>query len=203
MHSGGPRLIDPVFLDTLIYRREGLEPRLGCAVDIEPETTKPVGSFKGRGTGAVASLLADAGRRGGGVRQCGHVGQTRVWSGRARGLDVTVVVSRSAAATKLDRIRAQGATREPVDGDDELARERAASLARNEDIRLLEDSLDLKPCEAAGDHPLGAGELRSAGRHRCACPRGGLATGVGHVLQELAPHVEVVCVQALGARALA
>ncbi|WP_164183687.1 hypothetical protein [Streptomyces sp. 604F] len=58
MHSGGPRLIDPVFLDTLIYRREGLEPRLGCAVDIEPETTKPVGSFKGRGTGAVASLLA-------------------------------------------------------------------------------------------------------------------------------------------------
>ncbi|ESQ07081.1 Threonine dehydratase [Streptomyces sp. PVA_94-07] len=26
---------------------------------------------------------------------------------------------------------------------------------------------------------------------------------MGHVLQELAPHVEVVCVQALGARALA
>ncbi|WTD06874.1 pyridoxal-phosphate dependent enzyme [Streptomyces albidoflavus] len=152
------RLIDPVFLDTPFYRCEALEPSLGCAVNIKLETANPVRSFKGRGTEVVASLLADADRRAVVCASAGNLGQALAWSGRTRGLDVTVVASRSATAAKLDRIRALGATLELLDGDHERARERAADLARNADIRLLE---------------------------------------------ELAPQVEVVCVQALGAPALA
>ena len=50
---------------------------------------------------------------------------------------------------QLDRIRALGATLELVDGDHELARERAAEIAHHNGIRLLEDSLDLETCEGA------------------------------------------------------
>jgi hypothetical protein len=56
------RVIDPVFLDTPLYRCEALEPELGCTVSIKLETANPVRSFKARGTEVVASLLADQGR---------------------------------------------------------------------------------------------------------------------------------------------
>ena len=57
------RVIDPVFLDTPLYRCEALEPDLGCTVSIKLETANPVRSFKARGTEVVASLLADNGSR--------------------------------------------------------------------------------------------------------------------------------------------
>ena len=55
------RVIDPVFLDTPLYRCEALEPGLGCTVSIKLETANPVRSFKARGTEVVASLLAGHG----------------------------------------------------------------------------------------------------------------------------------------------
>ncbi|MEW2704831.1 PLP-dependent lyase/thiolase [Streptomyces koyangensis] len=178
------RLIDPVFLDTPFYRCEALEPSLGCAVNIKLETANPVRTFKGRGTEVVASLLADADRRAVVCASAGNLGQALAWSGRTRGLDVTVVASRSATAAKLDRIRALGATLELVDGDHERARERAADIARNADIRLLEDSLDLETCEGAGTI---GWELATAGTPfdtvLLALGGGALATGVGHVLK--------------------
>ena len=44
------RVIDPIFLDTPLYRCEALEPGLGCTVSIKLETANPVRSFKARGT---------------------------------------------------------------------------------------------------------------------------------------------------------
>ncbi|MFT8900576.1 MAG: hypothetical protein ABF965_11060, partial [Propionibacterium freudenreichii] len=43
-------VIDPVFLDTPLYRCEALEPVLGCTVSIKLETANPIRSFKARGT---------------------------------------------------------------------------------------------------------------------------------------------------------
>lgn len=190
-------LIDPVFLDTPLYRCEPLEPDLGCAVSIKLETANPVRSFKGRGTELVASQLT-------GPAVCasaGNLGQALAWSGRGRGLDIRVVASRFAPATKLDRIRMFGAVLELVDGDFEMARERAVAVARDEGIRLVEDSLDIETCEGAATIGL---ELA---RTPCdvvliALGGGAMATGIGHVLKTLAPQVEVVCVQPLGAPAM-
>jgi threonine dehydratase len=104
----------------------------------------------------------------------GNLGQALAWSGRSRGLDVTVAASRFAPAAKLDRIRALGAWLELVDGDFDVARERAAAVARYDGIRLVEDSLDieqqrrpgrLSPLDRCGSHrqvlrmPFGAGQL--------------------------------------------
>ncbi|MFI0819921.1 threonine/serine dehydratase [Streptomyces sp. NPDC021098] len=198
------RVIDPIFLDTPLYRCEALEPRLGCAVSIKLETANPVRSFKARGTEVVASALAD----GGGSRavvcaSAGNLGQALAWSGRDRGLDVTVVASRFATVAKLDRIRALGARLELVDGDHEMARERAAAIARHDGIRLVEDSLDIETCEGAATIGLElVATAPSFDTVLIALGGGALATGVGHVMKALAPDVEVICVQPLGAPAM-
>ncbi|MFB4304141.1 threonine/serine dehydratase [Actinomadura sp. NTSP31] len=197
------RTIDPVFLDTPLYRCEALEPGLGCAVSIKLETANPVRSFKARGTEVVASLLAGNGPRAAVCASAGNLGQALAWSGRRRGLDVTVVASRFAPAAKLDRIRALDARLELVDGDFDMARERAAAIARHDGIRLVEDSLDLETCEGAATIGL---ELADAAPPfdavLIALGGGALATGVGHVLKESAPEAEVICVQPLGAPAM-
>lgn len=198
------RVIDPVFLDTPLYRCEALEPGLGCAVSIKLETANPVRSFKARGAEVVASLLADNGSTAVVCASGGNLGQALAWSGRVRGLDVTVVASRLASAVKLDRMRALGARLELVDGDHEVARARAAAIARHEGIRLLEDSLDIETCEGAATIGL---ELVDAALSfdavLIALGGGALATGVGHVLKAFAPEVEVICIQPAGAAAMA
>ena len=202
------RVIDPLFLDTPLYRCEALEPDLGCAVSIKLETANPVRSFKARGTEVVASLLADSGARAVVCASAGNLGQALAWSGRGRGLDVTVVASRFAPAAKLDRIRALGARLELVDGDFEVARERAAAIARYHGIRLVEDSLDIETCEGAATIglELTGQELvnteTSFDAVLIALGGGALATGVGHVVKARAPEVEVICVQPLGAPAM-
>ena len=197
------RVIDPVFLDTPLYRCEALEPALGCAVSIKLETANPVRSFKARGTEVIASLLAGHGSRAVVCASAGNLGQALAWSGRGRGLEVTVVASRFAPAVKLDRIRALDARLELVDGDFEAARERAAALARHEGIRLVEDSLDIETCEGAATIGLElAGTAGSFDAVPIALGGGALATGVGHVLKAAAPDVEVICVQPLGAPAM-
>ncbi|MFC4036674.1 threonine/serine dehydratase [Streptomyces polygonati] len=197
------QVIDPIFLDTPLYRCEALEPGLGCAVSVKLETANPVRSFKARGTELVASQLAGHGPAAVVCASAGNLGQALAWSGRGRGLDVTVVASRFATVAKLDRIRALGARLELVDGDHELARERAAAIARHDGIRLVEDSLDIETCEGAATIGLELADAAPAfDAVLIALGGGALATGVGHVMKALAPAVEVICVQPLGAPAM-
>ena len=197
------RVIDPVFLDTPLYRCEALEPGLGCTVSIKLETANPVRSFKARGTEVVASLLAGHGRRAVVCASAGNLGQALAWSGRGRGLEVTVVASRCAPAAKLDRIRALDARLELVDGDFDMARERAAAIARHDGIRLVEDSADIETCEGAATIGLElTGTMPAFDAVLIALGGGALATGVGHVIKARAPGTEVICIQPLGAPAM-
>ncbi|MFD0855882.1 hypothetical protein ACFQ07_26810, partial [Actinomadura adrarensis] len=56
------RVIDPVFLDTPLFRCDALGDALGCGVSVKLETANPVRSFKGRGTELVAGELSAQGR---------------------------------------------------------------------------------------------------------------------------------------------
>jgi threonine dehydratase len=126
----------------------------------------------------------------------GNLGQALAWSGRGRGLEVTVVASRLAPAAKLDRIRALGARLELVDGDFDTARERAAAIARYDGIRLVEDSADIETCEGAATIGLELVDtVPSFDAVLIALGGGALATGVGHVVKARAPDVEVICIQ--------
>ena len=196
-------VIDPVFLDTPMYPCDALGRALGCRVSIKLETANPVRSFKGRGTELVASMLAEQGRSAVVCASAGNLGQALAWSAGRRGIDVTVVASRWAPAAKLDRIRALGAALELVDGDFEAARERAASIAERDGVRLVEDSRDLETCEGAATIGLelaaGAAQFDAV---LIALGGGAMATGVGHVLKTHAPAAEVICVQPSGAPAM-
>jgi threonine dehydratase len=197
------QLIDPVFLNTPLYRCEALEPALGCAVSVKLETANPVRSFKGRGTEVVAGRLAQAGTPAAVCASAGNLGQALAWSGRKRGLDITVVARRAAPMVKLDGIRALGARLELVDGDFEVARERATVIAQRDGIRLVEDSLDLETCEGAATIGLELAEAAPAfDTVLIALGGGAMATGIGHVLRTLAPEVEVICVQPEAAPAM-
>lgn len=197
------RAINPMLLDTPLYRCVALESALGCAVSIKLETANPVRSFKARGTELVAGQLAANGHHAVVCASAGNLGQALAWSGRERGLDVTVVASRFAPTVKLDRIRALGARLEVVDGDHELARDRATAVARERGIRLLEDSLDIETCEGAATIGLELVDTKpDFDAVLIALGGGALATGVGHVLKASAPEVEVICAQPLGAPAM-
>jgi threonine dehydratase len=196
------RLIDPVFLDTPLYRCEALERVLGCAVTIKLETANPVRCFKGRGTEVVAGLHADGGGRAVVCASAGNLGQALAWSGRRRDLEVTVVASRSATAAKLDRIRALGAELELIDGDIEAARARASQLARQHGVRLVEDSLDVETCDGAATMGLELAAGPSFDVVLIALGGGAMATGVGYVMKALRPGTEVICVQPAGAPAM-
>ncbi len=196
-------LIEPIFLDTPLYPCEALETSLGCKVSIKLETANPVRSFKARGAEVVASLLADNGSHAVVCASAGNLGQALAWSGRARGLQVTVVASRDAPQVKLDRIRFLDAKVELVDGDIEMARQRAAIIARRENLRLIEDSLDIETCEGAATIGLELAKAETTFDVALVALGGGaLATGVGHVLKAMAPAVEVICVQPHGAPAM-
>ncbi|HEV3358038.1 MAG TPA: pyridoxal-phosphate dependent enzyme [Pseudonocardiaceae bacterium] len=197
------QVIDPVFLDSPLYRCDALTAELGCAVSIKLETANPVRCFKGRGTEVVASQLAAAGGAAAVCASAGNLGQALAWSGRRRGIDVTVVASRFAPATKLARIRALGARLELVDGDFDLARERAVAISRDTGIRLVEDSLDIETCEGAATIGLElANATTSFDAVLIALGGGAMATGIGHVMKSLAPEAEVICVQPAGAPAM-
>jgi threonine dehydratase len=200
-------VIDPMFLDTPLYECETLGRRLGCRVSIKLETANPIGSFKGRGAELVTSLLSGGSRAAVVCASAGNLGQALGWSGRRRGLGVTVVASRWAPAVKLDRIRALGAELELVDGDFDVARARAASIARRRGVRLVEDSLDVETCEGAATIGVelagrASGEASRFDAVLIALGGGAMATGVGYVVKALMPGVEVICVQPRGAPAM-
>lgn len=196
-------VIHPAFLDTPLYRCAALEADLGCRVSIKLETANPVRSFKARGTEVVASGLAEAGSRAAVCASAGNLGHALAWSGRRRGLDITVIASHSAPAVKLECIRALGADLQLADGDFDTAREHAAAIAQRDGIRLVQDSLDVETCEGAATIGLELVEAAASfDTVLIALGGGALAVGIGHVLKAFAPHVEVICVQPAGAPAM-
>jgi threonine dehydratase len=197
--------IAPVFRNTPQYVCSPLGEALDCELVVKLETANPVRCFKGRGTETVMARLADTARFKRVVcASAGNLGLALAYSGRCRGIPVTVVAGSNANRYKLKRISASGATVRTVDGDFDDARHAARQIAETEGAFLVEDSDNLDTCEGAGTIGL---ELIEAGGPLdaviIALGGGAMATGVGHVFKCLAPNAEVVCVQPKGAPAMA
>jgi threonine dehydratase len=194
-----------VFRDTPQFVCSPLSEQLGCDLVIKLETANPIRCFKGRGIEvALSRLVLSNGQRRAICASAGNLGQALAYSGRTRGIDVTVIAGKSANASKVDRIRSLGATVELVDGDIEDARRRARGIAAEGAAFLVEDSENLDTCEGAGT--IGLELLDGFERIDAillALGGGALATGVGHVFKALAPASDVVCIQPTGAPAMA
>jgi threonine dehydratase len=197
--------IAPVFRDTPQYPCPSLSEALDCEVIVKLETSNPIRCFKGRETETVMARLAEStGSKSAVCASAGNLGQALAYSGRARGIPVTVVAGSTASPTKLERIRALGASVRLVDGDIEDARRLARRIADSEGAFLVEDSENLDTCEGAATIGIELVEgLDHVDAVLVALGGGAMATGVGHVFKCLAPQVEIVCVQPRGAPAMA
>jgi threonine dehydratase len=196
--------IDPAFLDTPVLRCAPLDRALGCSVTLKVETLNPVRSFKGRGTETVAGAAHENGASRMVCASAGNLGQALAYSGRRRGLEVTVVAARSANPFKLRQIAAFGADVRFVGEDIEDARLLAREIAEADRAYLVEDSLDLATCEGAAT--IGLELIRDdpgTDVVLVAVGGGAMASGVGYVVRSLAGHAEVVGIQPVGAPAMA
>jgi threonine dehydratase len=196
--------IDPAFLDTPVLPCAPLGRALGCSVRLKVETLNPVRSFKGRGTETVAAVACAKGASRVVCASAGNLGQALAYSGRNRGLEVTVVAARTASPLKLRQIAAFGANLRLAGEDIEDARLLAREIAQAGGAYLVEDSLDLATCEGAAT--IGLELVRDdPGLDVVLVALGGgaLASGVGYVMRSLAEHVEVIGIQPVGAPAMA
>jgi threonine dehydratase len=196
--------IDRVFLDAPVLPCAPLGHALGCAVTLKVETLNPVRSFKGRGTETVAAVAREQGASRVVCASAGNLGQALAYSGRRRGLDVTVVAARTANPLKLRQIAAFGADVR-LDGEDiEDARLTAREIAQADGGYLVEDSLDLATCEGAAT--IGLELVRDDPQLDVvlvAVGGGAMASGVGYAVRSLAEHAQVIGIQPAGAPAMA
>ena len=196
--------IDPAFLDTPALECAPLGRALGCSVTLKVETLNPVRSFKGRGSETVTAVARETGASSVVCASAGNLGQALAYSGRRRGLRVTVVAARTANPLKLSQIAALGADVRLEGEDIEDARRLAREIAQAGGAYLVEDSLDPATCEGAAtiglelvrDDPALDVVLVAVGG-------GAMASGVGYAVRSLAEGVEVIGIQPVGAPAMA
>ncbi|WP_328322654.1 pyridoxal-phosphate dependent enzyme [Kribbella sp. NBC_00382] len=186
--------IDPVFRETPQYDCGALGEVLGCRVILKVETVNPVRSFKGRGTETVLSRLPGAGAVV--CASAGNLGQALAYSGRRRGIEVTVVASAAANPLKIERMKALGATVVLVDGEIEAALETAERFASETGAFLVEDSKDIGTCEGAATIGVELAELPvELDSVLISLGAGAMASGVGFAVKSLCKTTEVICVQ--------
>ena len=90
----------------------------GRDIRLKLENLQPTNAYKIRGaTNAVAKLSDDERARGVWTISAGNAGQGVAYAARAFGIPCTVVAIETAPQTKLDRMRALGATIVPVSYD--------------------------------------------------------------------------------------
>ena len=100
---------------TPLERSVLLSQRLGCELFLKCDHLQPTGSFKFRGASNKLRLLSEEQRQRGVIAaSSGNHGQAMALAGKLMGVEVKVYAPETAAAIKLDTIRALGAQVELV-----------------------------------------------------------------------------------------
>jgi threonine dehydratase len=166
----------------------------GCDVYLKCEHLQHTGSFKFRGaTNKLRLLDADARRNGVLTVSSGNHGQGVALAGKLAGVPVTVYASTSAAAIKLDAIRALGAEVITLN-DTTLAVElEAARQAKLKGMAFVSPYNDLDVI--AGQGTIGM-ELHEQSTDLAAVfasvGGGGLISGIGTAVKALSPKTDVI-----------
>jgi threonine dehydratase len=156
------------------------------------ENLQPTNAYKIRGAAnAVARLSDDERAKGVWTISAGNAGQGVAYAARQFGIPCTVVAIETAPQTKLDRMRALGATIVPVSYDD------AWVAAETHEFAGL-DATFVHPFDnhdfIAGHGSMGLEILEDCPDVRtviCAIGGGGLITGVGSAIKARRPEVKV------------
>jgi threonine dehydratase len=157
------------------------------------ENLQPTNAYKIRGAAnAVAGLSDDERSRGVWTISAGNAGQGVAYAARAFGVPCSVVAIETAPQTKLDRMRALGATIVPV------SYEVAWIAAETHAFDGMEGTF-IHPFDnhdfIAGHGTMGleiVEDLPEVKTVICAIGGGGLITGVGSAIKALKPHVPII-----------
>jgi threonine dehydratase len=165
----------------------------GPDIRLKLENLQPTNAYKIRGaTNAVANLSDEQRARGVWTISAGNAGQGVAYAARKFGIPATVVAIETAPQTKLDRMRALGATIVPVSYDD------AWKAAESHTFPGLEGTF-IHPFDnhdfIAGHATMGLEILEDAPDVRTvitAIGGGGLITGVGSAIKAKRADVSVL-----------
>jgi threonine dehydratase len=161
-------------------------------IRLKLENLQPTNAYKIRGAANAVAKLSDADRaKGVWTISAGNAGQGVAYAARQFGIPCTVVTIETAPQTKLDRMRALGATIVPVSYD------RAWLAAETHEFEGL-DGTFVHPFDnhdfIAGHGTMGLEIIEDAPDVRtviCAIGGGGLITGVGSAIKWKRPDVRV------------
>src|SRR4051794_18377788 len=162
-------------------------------IRLKLENLQPTNAYKIRGaTNAVAALSDEQRERGVWTISAGNAGQGVAYAARTFGIPCTVVAIETAPQTKLDRMRALGATIVPVSYD------RAWVAAESHEFPGL-DSTFIHPFDnhdfIAGHGTMGLEIIEDCpdvATVICAIGGGGLITGVGSAIKARKPGANVL-----------
>jgi threonine dehydratase len=165
----------------------------GPDIRLKLENLQPTNAYKIRGAAnAVANLSAEQRARGVWTISAGNAGQGVAYAARAAGIPCSVVAIETAPQTKLDRMRALGATIIPVSYDE------AWRAVESHAFEGLEATF-IHPFDnhdfIAGHGTMGLEILEDAPDVRtviAAIGGGGLITGVGSAIKALRPDVRIL-----------
>jgi threonine dehydratase len=165
----------------------------GPDIRLKLENLQPTNAYKIRGaTNAVANLSEEQRARGVWTISAGNAGQGVAYAARKFGIPATVVAIETAPQTKLDRMRALGATIVPVSYDD------AWKAAESHTFPGLVGTF-IHPFDnhdfIAGHATMGLEILEDAPDVRTvigAIGGGGLISGVGSAIKAKRPDVQVL-----------
>ena len=165
----------------------------GLDIRLKLENLQPTNAYKIRGAANAVARLSDEQRaRGVWTISAGNAGQAVAYAARAAGIACSVVAIETAPQTKLDRMRALGATIVPVSYQEAW---RAAEAHAFEGM----DGTFIHPFDnhdfIAGHGTMGLEILEDAPDVRtiiAAIGGGGLITGVGSAIKALRPDVRIL-----------
>ena len=162
-------------------------------IRLKLENLQPTNAYKIRGAANAVAALSDEDRaKGVWTVSAGNAGQGVAYAARAFGVPCTVVAIETAPQTKLERMRALGATIVPVSYDTawEACEVHAFADAQGTFIHPF-DNHDF----IAGHGTMGLEILEDCPDVRaviCAIGGGGLITGVGSAIKVLRPEVQLL-----------
>jgi threonine dehydratase len=165
----------------------------GPDIRLKLENLQPTNAYKIRGAANAVARLSDEDRaQGVWTISAGNAGQGVAYAARAAGIPCSVVAIETAPQTKLDRMRALGATIVPVSYEEAW---KAAEAHAFEGL----DGTFVHPFDnhdfIAGHGTMGLEILEDAPNVRtviAAIGGGGLITGVGSAIKALKPDVRVL-----------
>lgn len=193
-------VISPAFIHTPQYICEPLSGFFDCELMIKVETINPIRSFKGRGADYLVSKTNELELI---CASAGNFGQAMAYACRKAKKKLIVYASVNANPLKVDRMRLLGANVILFGEDFDAAKEEARKVSRQNNIRFVEDSVDIETLAGAGTIAIELTKtFSSIDVLLVPLGNGALLNGVARVMKEKSPKTKIIAVQAQGASAM-